>query len=217
MEINNTQIEIKRSKLKQWLILQDIQDEMLDNLKQKDYNHFVDKLCQYLEQATGQTFWKELFWIDTVLIYYQIIEINRITKKLPILQPRQIVPDKGTMPWDYAGRSWYIWANLLAKTYGWSIEYIEQMEVEDALALVEEISVDLQLDREWEWQRSEVAYGTDEQTKKVKFNALSRPDWMKEPIKIPQKTKILKSFMPVGNIIFLENPLDAESKPTNPE
>lgn len=216
MEINKKQIDIKPSKLKQWLYLQDIQEEMLDNLKQKDYNHFVDKLCQYLELATGETFWKEIHWIDTVLVFYEIQAVNRITKNLPILQPKQITPDKSKMPWDYAGRSWFIWANLLAKTYGWSLEYIEQMDVTDALALIEEISVDLQLDREWEWQRTEIAYSEDPHAKgKVKFNALARPDWMKEPIKAPKPTKILKSMLPVGNIIFLENPLDAKSSTTD--
>jgi len=215
MEINNKQITIQRSQLKQWLFLQDIYEEILDSLHGKDYNQFVDKFCQYLIQATGETFWKDIYWIDTVSVFFELQAVNRISKNLPILQPRQITPDKSKMPWDYAGRSWYIWANLLAKTYGWSVEYIEKMEVEDALALVEEISVDLQLDREWEWQRCELAYSSEKGSDKMKFNALTRPEWMKEPIKIPKSIKILKSMLPVGNIIYLEKPLDAKPKPTN--
>lgn len=105
------------------------------------------------------------------------------------------------VPWDYEGRTWYVWANLLAETYGWDLEYVANLEIEDAVSLVQEVFVNRQLEKEWEWDLSEKSVSYNEKTKTAKHIPLQRPSWMRVRAKPPKKVKILKSMMPVGNII----------------
>jgi len=61
--------------------------------------------------------------------------------------------------------------------------------------------VDDQLDREFIYGLSEIAYHYDKNTKTRKFVPLPRPHWMREKIQPVKKFPILKAMMPMGNII----------------
>jgi len=65
--------------------------------------------------------------------------------------------------------------------------------------------VDDQLEKEWEWSLSELAYSYNSSTKKSEFKELPRPDWMDgkeiEEIKL---IKIPKSMMPVGQVVRMD-------------
>jgi len=58
---------------------------------------------------------------------------------------------------------------MLAKNYGWTLEYVSMLQVEEALAKIQEILVDEQLEHEFFYGLSEVAYSYDSSTKKSKF------------------------------------------------
>lgn len=104
--------------------------------------------------------------------------------------------------WNYKGRLWHMYSHLLAKSYGWTLEYVANLKIEEALAKVQEILTDEQLDREFIWASSEVAYPYDSRTQKSKFVPLTRPYWMRPIPILPKKTKILKSLMPVGAVDY---------------
>jgi hypothetical protein len=74
------------------------------------------------------------------------------------------------------------------------------LEIENAFALMQEISTERQLQREWEHSLSERSVVFDAQTKKARFVPLERPVWMQAEIKKPGKIKVPKSMMPVGPI-----------------
>lgn len=112
--------------------------------------------------------------------------------------------------WEYSGRTWFVWLHLLASAYGWSINYIEYLDIDNAIALLQEILVDSQLKKEWEWSMSEIAYQYNEHTKTSKFVPLDRPEWMQPISKPVKKTKIRISDIPVGLVMKWD---ENESRP----
>ena len=101
--------------------------------------------------------------------------------------------------WDYDGRPYAMYLNIIASAYGWTQKEIEKLDVDIALALVQEIITDEQLDREFLWSMSDRSYIYNYNTKSGKANPLERPHFMKVEVQAPKKTKILKSMMPQGN------------------
>lgn len=189
--------QVFKSCLKEWLSLDEIQEQISKNPSAKG-------IYDYLSKATGKgiDFWEKLSWYETVQAYSDISLLNKIDISLPMLEVREVAPVK-EIPWDYPGRSWYIWLHLFAKIYGWSAEYIAMLEIEDALALFQENETDRQLDREWQWQLTELAYPMNMTTKKSEFHPLPRPAWMKVKVGPPKPVKISTRFMPVGNVVDL--------------
>ena len=79
------------------------------------------------------------------------------------------------------------------------------MDIDTAIGAYQELSIDEQLQKEWEWGLSEVAYSYDSSTKKSRYVPLQRPAWM-NPI-IPKQlpvVKMRKSHLPVGNVIDVQ-------------
>ena len=105
--------------------------------------------------------------------------------------------------WDYPERTWYVFLNQFSRNYSWTIEYIENLDVDDAIALLQEMNITEQLEREFYYSLSEIAYPYNEARKVGVFRPMERPEWMREFVKVlePRKTKIRKDFMPVGLII----------------
>ena len=93
------------------------------------------------------------------------------------------------------------------------MEYVAELDIDDAIGLVQEINVEDQLNREWEWMLSEKSVSYDKQGK-GKFNELSRPDWMNGAVILSKKSKdypIKRSMLPVGMVLSWDNeqPIDA--------
>lgn len=193
--------EIKRAKLKVWLQLDEINFN-LHELESRD--KLADLIYLYLSIATGISIeeWEKEPWYVSIEAYTKIVQVNLISKKLPILSSTD---DKAKAPWEYDGRTWYVWLHRLAKAYNWTTEYIAELDIDDALALLQEIIIDEQLQKEWEWGMSEIAYPYNQQTKKSEYKPLNRPSWMEEKKEPPKKTKIPISMLPIGNIIRYNN------------
>ncbi len=128
--------------------------------------------------------------------FYYFCVARIAPRKIPMLG----IKDKNEkpIPWDYDGRNYYFYVHLLAKKYGWTKEYIDGMEVSDVFSFIQEALTDEQLEREFVYSLSEVAYPYNKSTKKNEYRPLERPSWMW--IKAPQikKIKIPKAFMPQG-------------------
>jgi hypothetical protein len=92
--------------------------------------------------------------------------------------------------------------HIFSSTYGWDEDRIANLDIDTAIGLLQEILITEQLDHEWQFSITELAYPYNETTKKSSFRPLPRPDWMKKII--PKVTKIRKDFLPLGNIIGVE-------------
>ncbi len=166
---------VERPKFKRWLVL--------DNLFRKirkaiGTDSFPDLVLEFVSIAFGLSI-SDLETEDWDRVIHALFEFYKNmgpTVDFPILRQK---PSGIIEPWDYEGRSWYFWLFLLAESFGWSIEYIENLDVDDAIGLIQEIAVKEQLEREWEWLLSpDISFSFDPVTKSSKLRPLERPDWM---------------------------------------
>lgn len=157
-------------------------------------------IYSYLSIALPISFiFKKLPWYTTLKWFSAVGEKQRPNIKLPILDEHPPSKKEEIVSWDYDGRTWHFYSNLLASRYGWDLEYISNLTVEEALGKIQEILIDMQIDKEFQYSLSEVAYPYNKQTKKNEYKALERPYWMKPVLKKEvKKIKIHKMFVPQG-------------------
>jgi len=200
-EINETTYTVERARLRLWIRLEDIQKFIKQAVDHKDANKLARYLCLYVSTACDIPV-KELHsasWMEVVTAFTSILLTNQIKLNLPFM--RQGVEEDEEVPWDYEGRDWFVYANMFAKEYGWSLEYIGELEVEDAFSLFQEILVTRQLDNEWEWSLTDKTHTYNKATKNYDPVQFPRPIWMQKEPKEPKKVKIPKFLIPVGNVI----------------
>jgi len=177
--------------LRQWLHLEDIRSKIIEAAGNKNTELVVENLYSYISSAFGFNLSLEKFpWIKVVEIYADITILNAPSLDFPILKAK--IKENQKVPWDYVGRTWYLWSHLLAQNYGWNLEYISELDIDDGIALIQEISINDQMKKEWDWSLSEIAYPYNESSKRHEFKELGRPSWMSKAkeIKVPKKIKI---------------------------
>jgi len=218
IEFLGKDFHLSRPKLKDWFSLEDIRTNIYKTAEAQDIDKFSENVCSYVSAVIGISLDDVLDapGYEVIEAYLISVDVNSPKIELPLLKSAE--KSKET-PWDYEHRSWYLWSHKFASNYGWTLDYIAEMDVDDALALMQEIIVEDQLDREWNWSLSEIAYPYNAQTKKTEFKALPRPDWMsydeKKTRQALRKVKIHKSMMPAGIIKTHENK-NITSKESNP-
>lgn len=197
--INGIDYPIHKAKFKQYLYLQSIQEKIEKTDQAKIQGHLictcVSSLLSIDLDIVLQAPWKEV-----AIAYADILTANILELQLPFMKFRSAKKAE-PLPWEYPDRDWHSYAHLFAKQYGWTLEYIAELSVEDALKLLQEILVDDQLKKEWEWDLSEKSSGYDEAAKKAKHIDLPRPDWMVVIPPPPKKIKMKRSFLPMGVIL----------------
>jgi len=202
IKIDKKKYNLQRSNLRQWLHLEDIRSKIIEAAGNKNIELVVESMYSYISSAFRFNLdLEDLPWIQVVEIYAEISLLNAPKLDFPILK---VHSKKDQIPlWDYEGRTWYFWSHMLARNYGWNLDYIASLSIDDGIALIQEIMIDDQMKREWEWSLSEIAYSYNEKTKKSEFRELERPFWMfaQKEIKEPKKIKIRKDMLPIGNII----------------
>lgn len=183
---------VSKAKLKRWFELEDIRRKI--QLATGQGKNVSELICSYLSVAICDLNWLKLPWTDIIEDYALALNIHRPEKNHKIFLSKEqskALTDDG---------SWYSWANLFANKFGWSLEYIAELDIDDAISLIQEILYSDQLEKEWEWGLSEKSVSYDKASGKGKFVPLKRPDWMvPTEIQKPAKSvKILKSMLPVG-------------------
>jgi hypothetical protein len=204
---------IERATLYRWLQLEEIKERIFLAAEQRDKQELVDNFFDYLSTATNNDEWQDEPWIDVYHTFIEVERLNAPTKPFPILIRSDKEDENG---WTYRGRLWYYWLNRLASVYGWGVEQIKNLDIDDAIGLLQEILLDEQRERDFLWSASEIAYKYNPQTKKSTLQKLNRPEWMKntKKYKEPKKTNIRKDFMPLGMVMRWE-PDNAKSTGSN--
>lgn len=192
-----------RLKFRQWIQLDEIRKKIDDEAEVGNWQKIPDLIFQFIT-ACGYEI-KDPPWVEVQGLYGQAVSENLPRIHFPLFKSRE----KGKPhPWEYEGRSWFFWLHIFAGKYGWTPDIVADLDLDEAIGLYEEILVDEQLEKEWQHSLSEIAYQYDKSTKKSKFKALGRPDWMAMYDNVPNrpqpKVKIPKSAMPVGNIVSLD-------------
>lgn len=192
---------IVKVKLRAWLALEDFYSNIIGAAGRGDREEFVSFLYSYVSAAFNIP--KEELqlcpWYEITRAFKLTYTANIPSHDFPLLHSKELPDQKAT--WDYPGRDWFIWLHLLAKEYSWDVEYISNLDVDNGIALLQEIMINNQMEKEWQWSMSEMAYSYNEQSKTSKFIPLERPDWMKPIPKPVEKVKIKTSAIPVGIVM----------------
>lgn len=197
-------------KFRKWVILEGWKEKILGAVEHGQAE-FPDYLLMYISTAWGipSKWFEQADWLKVVEAFYVCLSKSPIVK-LPITaSTSEKIKDD---PWTYDGRTWHLYSHLIAKEYGWSMKEISQLPVHDALAIIQEIMVDKQLDREFLYGLSEIAYPYDSGSKKSTFKPMQRPHWMKEQIQPIPRFKIPASMLPVG-VVMMDKVLPDEYLP----
>lgn len=206
IKINDIELTISRLNLKGWTQLDGIRKDMEDAVSTMDFDKYFIAIVQFIETASFPVLeWSQVPWYQVLEVYGKVVEFNQPTIDFPILHGHEQTDKK--LPWEYGGRAWYFWLNLFSKNYGWTENQIEYLDLDTALGLYQEISIDEQLEKEWEWGLSEIAYSYNSSTKKSEYRPLDRPTWMKPliPKQLPV-VRIMKQHLPIGNVVDLSEP-----------
>lgn len=216
----NLLIKLRKYNFKEWI---DLEDKKLIIAGASDSNkeEFPQLIFEFLSDALPipKWVWRRLFWVDVMNAFAVVAMALPIHRYLPIVS---IDPDKESDKpiWDYPGRNWYFYSQLLASKFGWTLEYIAKLDKFDAMALIQETMLAEQMDREFQWSMSEASVSYDPKTKKTKPNPLPRPYWMKsanpnDPLPI-KKFKMPKGLLPVGVVDYAALPKEYQPKEIEP-
>lgn len=188
---------ISKAKFKKWLELEDIRSRIKDAADQGKNRQVSDLLCSYLTAALCRGNWGKLPWECILEDYIFVTNLHSPSKEFRIFS---VKADKESFKINDS--SWYSWSSLLAKEYGWSLEYVAELEIDDAISLIQEVLYNDQLRREWEWMLSDKSVHHDKQGKGT-FKPLERPVWMRKevPTKPPEVSKIRADMIPAGVVV----------------
>lgn len=198
-------------RLKQWMKLEGIKENIIKSISENS-DDFPVQILNFISCGLHLPikYFEFSDWEKIIQSFYAIV-IKCPIVKLPITEPSNEHSQEDN--WDYPERTWNLYSHMLSSEYGWELEYISNLKVFDALALIQEILTQKQLDREFQHGLSEIAYPYNAQTKKSEFKALPRPHWMRARIMPVMKFKMPTSSLPVGNVDYDALPEELRPQP----
>lgn len=208
--------QITRVRLGGFLRLQQARESLNRGIEEADNGQIVDGIFEFLRVNIPDLKTSEFYqspWYDAFFAYSQVEDLNRLPHgaEFAILK-FPTAPHSRSVPWDNPLRAVTIWIHLIARTYSWSKDEIEHLWPEEAIAYVQEIMADEQMDREFFHMLSQVAYEYNKTTKKSQYRPLPRPMWMLMQKPETVITKIRKDFLPVGKVLYPDG-VDERLKP----
>ena len=206
VKIMGKSITITRLSLKGWTSLEIVKKAMDEAISNTDFDSYFLSIIRFIEIASpsSKIKWTEVPWQEFLSIYSEAVDLNSPSLPFPLLISRKKAEEK-QLPWEYEGRSWYFWLNLFASNYGWDETTIGNLDIDTAIGLYQEILIDEQLQKEWQWGLSEIAFPYNQSTKKQEYKPLDRPEWMLPlaPKELPV-IRMRKDMLPVGLIVDLQ-------------
>jgi hypothetical protein len=204
VSISGEQHEFSRLKLRKWIELSVLKEQITIAVDTKSAEMLADAICKFVSTAicVPEETIQNADWKDVALAFSSCIEENEIDRTIPLFKYNEKQDEE---VWEYPGRGWYVWWHKFSKEFGWTSDIIAELDVDDAFKLLQEMLLSEQLEREWQWSLSEKSSGYDENTKKGKYIELPRPSWMAKPKREqPKVIQIPRSLLPVGNVVRYE-------------
>lgn len=180
---------------RKWLTLEKLKEDLIS---ESESEAFPDKVFAYLSDSLliPVKRLENKSWEDTVKSLVKESSKFSPNRELPML--KDAPKDGKPVEWDYDGRTWNYYSHLLAHAYGWTLEYIAELTVDEALAHLQEILTDEHLDREFYHMLSEISYPYNKASKTSTYKPMKRPYWMRVTVKPIQKMRMKRSLLPVG-------------------
>lgn len=197
---------VSRAKFRKWLKLEDIRLQIKEASDKQDNSKVTELICSYLSDALCSGDWESLPWEEVFYEFAYCTDLHSPKVKHKIFNNSS----ENKSNFKINESSWFMWSHLIAKAYGWKLEYIAQLDIDDAMGFIQEIFFEDQLEREWEWALSEKSVHYDANTKKSKFKPLDRPNWMKPEVEIkePKVERIPIEMIPSGVIMKWDGTTD---------
>ena len=188
-------------RFRKWIRLEEQKNKILKAVEESS-DQFPDELFAFLSTALRLPvrYFEQADWEKIVRAFYITITTFSYQTKLALFEPAPQTKEE-EVAWNYDGRAWHLYAHMLAQAYGWSLEYIANLKLDDALPTIQEILLDEQFEKEFQWTMSERSSYYDDKTKTAKANPLSRPNWMNrhiDPKKELKTTQIPVDMLPMG-------------------
>lgn len=181
--------------------LEILRKKLKDHLNKRDIVEFKNDIEEIVFLQTRNRF-KPASFFERLQAAYFVTVSNHFIIDAPIFKPHKATEIEKIPSWDYEGRTLAIWINAFAETYHWSLFEILNLPLNMAVYLYQEIAVNTQLKREWEYSLTELAYPYNETLKKSEFKPLHRPDWMQDsPDTLIPVTKIRRDMLPDGVVM----------------
>jgi hypothetical protein len=205
LSINNTEYE--RLKLGDFFILEELKDKFRETIKKKDRKGFRRVILDIIQLQTKEKIIPNSL-LESLIAVSEIISRNVLSAETVMFRP----PPKNETPkkeikkdrWDYPTRYVAEWIDYFARVYHWSFEQIINLGIDTAAYLFQEIQLNEQLKKEWQYSLTELAYQDKDGSGKRVFVPLKRPYWMNNEIDgVIKTTKIRKDMLPAGVIIDL--------------
>lgn len=211
ISIGGSEFTIIRSRLGTYLDLGIVEERTSEAIEKGDNAEIADCLYEYLALAIPDLKRKVFESAPWLEIIYAVTVVQQ-TNRIPNADRYAILNADGGRskppPYSYLGRNKNYYHHILARAYGWSIDEIDQLWPEDAVALIMEILVDEFHEQEFIYSLSEVAYEYDKATKKSRYQPMKKPLWMIQGIKTSKErrqksllTRLRVDSLPVGHII----------------
>jgi len=197
--------EFELLRLGDFFKLEILRKKLIESIRKKDKKQLKESIEDIIFLQTRGLFKSESFF-ERLQAAYQTIIFNQINADAAIFKPRKTKENKPqeTSSWNYDGRTLAIWIDTFAQNYHWSLSEILNLPLNTAIYLYQEIAINIQLKKEWEYSLTELAYPYNKNTEKNEFKPLQRPDWMAETADaLITVTKIPKSLLPFGVITDL--------------
>ena len=190
-------VKFERKLLKEWLALEEIRAKIIGAADTGLYSEVASGIRAYVSAASSVEY-KDTVWFETLQNFENALSANLPIHPFPLLKSKE----KGkVMPWEYEGRTWYYWLHIFSRWYGWTEEQIANLDIDTAIGLLQEILISEQMEHEWNWSLTEIAYPYNKSTKKSEFKELPRPDWMQKIVPKPEKIMMRADSFPLGNIV----------------
>lgn len=183
-------------KFRKWIELENAKQLISEAIEGAE---FPERVFGYLSVAYEREP-KEGSWQNTISSLTKAFQTFSLKTNLPLIKYAPQTKDK-EVDWDYPERSWNRYSHILAQAYGWGLEYIADLEAEEALGHVQEVLTDQHLEQEFAYSLSELAYPYNKATKKGEFKPMPRPYWMRPASRPTKKVKIKRSLLPQGYVI----------------
>jgi hypothetical protein len=180
---------------RKWISLEDHKKLIAEAVEGSE---FPERVFDYLSTAFGDKGWRKKSWKTPVYSLADGFQKFNPDPSLPLLNAPK---EKKEADWEYKGRSWNYFSHLLANAYGWTLEYIAEMDVNEALGHVQEILTQEYLEQEFTHSLSEVSYVYNKNTKKSDYKPLPRPYWMRPVSQPTKKVRIRRDMLPVGYVV----------------
>lgn len=190
----------KKPTFGKWIRLEEQKNKIVKAVEESsdEFPHHVLTFLSTALRLPVRSF-EQAHWENIVRAFYKCLKLTQCQIELPILQPTQEEQKEDT--WTYDHRIWHLYSHMLAKSYGWTLEYISNLTVEEVFPKIQEIITEDQLNKEFLWGMSEHSVSYDSKTQTGHFNPLPRPQWMNrsiKPIPAPKPANIPDGLKPLG-------------------